>query len=119
MLNYRKKGERLSNKKEPHYSLEFAQKLVKESSYRTTKRLRNNLRNHGYIVDETIEDVFAAICPENYYKTDELENLQGVFADIYRHVICYGEEWYVKFFIEENGNASLEIWSLKEEGFTY
>ncbi|CDD67535.1 uncharacterized protein BN629_01190 [Eggerthella sp. CAG:368] len=105
--------------REPYYDLEVAQNLVKEANYRATKRLRNNLQNHGYIVDETIEDVFAAIRPENYYKTDKLENIPGVFADIYRHVICYGEEWYVKFFIEENGKASLEIWSLKEDGYTY
>ena len=38
--------------------------------------------------------------------------------DIYRHVPCYGTEWYVKYFLDENGPV-ITIWSLKEDGYQF
>ena len=55
----------------------------------------------------------------NYYKTNELEHISGAYADIYRHVTYDGEEWYVKLFIDEDQNAYVNIWSLKEEGYGF
>lgn len=77
------------------------------------------MRNHNYDYDETVEDVICAIEPHHHYKTDELKNIPGKFADIYRHVECYEEEWYVKLFVDDEGSPVVQIWSLKEDGYPY
>lgn len=108
----------MNYEKEAQYDLDIAQSLVKHAKYSVSKRARNNLLNHGYLPKETIEDVFAAIRSSHFYKSVELENRPGTYADIYRHVPCYGTEWYVKYFLHENGPA-ITIWPLKEDGYQF
>jgi len=109
----------LTANKGPCYDLETVKRLVSYDCYYTTSRVRKYLINHGYVVDETVSDVIQSIQPSNYYKSDELHNRQGVYADIYRRVKCHDEEWYVKLFINEDGSTSVSIWSLKEDGYQY
>lgn len=88
----------MGHKKEAQYDLDVAQVLVEHAKYSISKRARINLLNHGYLPKETIEDVFAAIrCS---------------------HFPCYGTEWYVKYFLDENGSV-ITIWSLKEDGYQF
>lgn len=109
----------MRSKKEPCYDLAKVQRLVKQNKYRTSKKVRSYLRDHGYDPAGTVEDVICSIELKHHYKTDELNNIPGTFADIYRHVGCYGEEWYVKFFFENDNDQLVVIWSLKEDGYPY
>lgn len=108
----------MGHKKEAQYDLDVAQVLVEHAKYSISKRARINLLNHGYLPKETIEDVFAAIRCSHFYKSVELENRPNTHADIYRHVPCYGAEWYMKYFLDENGPV-ITIWSLKEDGYQF
>lgn len=90
-----------------------------QSRYRTTRRVRDYILNHDYDYAETVEDVICSIREEHYYKTIELKKRRGVLADIYRHVECYEEEWYVKLFMDDDGTPLVQIWSLKEEGYQF
>lgn len=103
----------------PCHDLGKIKELVMKSRYRTTKRVRDYILNHGYDYAETVEDVICSIEEEHYHKTDELEAIPGTFADTYRHVECYEEEWYVKLFMDNDGTPSVQIWSLKEDGYLF
>ena len=103
----------------PCHDLGKIKELVMKSRYRTTKRVRDYILNHGYDYAETVEDVICSIEEGHYHKTDELEAIPGTFADIYRHVDCYEEEWYVKLFMDDDGTPSVQIWSLKEDGYLF
>lgn len=109
----------MKNKTEPFYDLAKVQKLVKSGKYFTSIRLRKYLTNQGFVTDETIEDVICSIQSHHYYKTDELQNRPGIYADIYRHIECYEIEWYVKFFFDKEEEPCLSIWSLKEDGYQF
>lgn len=109
----------MRSNKEPCRDLATVQKLVAQGKYRSSKRVRGDIRNHGYDYEETVEDVISSIEPHHYYKTDELEHIPGTFADIYRHIECYDEEWYVKFFFDKDDNELVIIWSLKPDGYAF
>ena len=101
----------------PTYDLAEIKFLVRTGKYLTSARIRNYLLNHDYPPPDTTEDVINAILKTNFYKSVELHNAPGIYADVYRHVNCYSEEWYVKLFIDENQKIRLvSIWSLNEEG---
>lgn len=103
----------------PVNDLATVKELVACGNYVVSKRVMGYLVNHDYAYDETVEDVVAAIVPGDFFKSSQLKHMPGVYADIYRHVKCYGEEWYVKLFLEATGEAIVLIWSLKEEGYGF
>ena len=105
--------------KRPYHDLDLVKSLISGKKYRITKRVSNYLLNHGYADQDIVQGVISSISLSNYYKTDELEHLPGTYADIYRHVTYDSEEWYVKLFIDEDRNAHVNIWSLKEEGYGF
>ena len=69
----------------------------------------------GQLVKEIIESIKA----EDFYKSDELDVIPGTFADIYRNVECDGEKWYVKFFVNEDGDATVQVLSANWEGYPH
>lgn len=99
----------------PLYDLAVVKNMIREGSYTVTKRVLGHLSNHGYVVDEVVEDVFEAIGECDFSKSIQLEKIPGVTADVYRYVNCYAEEWYVKFFIE-GGSLRVRVLSLNAEG---
>lgn len=109
----------MATKKGPCYDLDLVKRLVADEKYFTTNKVRKILINHGYVVSDTVADVIQSIRPDDFYKCDELKNNPGVYADIYHHVKCNDEEWYVKYFLNDNGSPSVSIWSLKEDGYQY
>lgn len=109
----------MKSKREPTYDLSEIQRLVANEQYLISTRVRKCLVNHGYDPVETVKDVIESIQPENFYKSDELRNCPGVQADIYHHVQCYKDLWYVKYFENSEGEATVTIWSLKEDGYSF
>ena len=105
--------------RQPYHDLDLVKSLVSKKKYRVTKRVSSYLLNHGYVDQDIVQNVISSISLSNYYKTNELEHISGAYADIYRHVTYDGEEWYVKLFIDEDQNAYVNIWSLKEEGYGF
>lgn len=103
----------------PCFDLAEIKRLVSESRYVASSRVRKYLINHGYIVSEVVVDVVCSIEGEDYYKSDELKNRPGTYADIYRHVKCYGEEWYVKLFLDDDEGPTVSVWSMKEDGYQF
>ena len=102
----------------PLYDLTVVKNMIREGSYTVTKRVLGYLGNHGYVVDEVVEDVFESISESDFSKSIQLEKIPGGIADVYRYVNCYGEEWYVKFFIE-GGSLRVRVLSLNAEGMLH
>lgn len=109
----------MGSSKGPYHDLDLIKELVGRSKYRTTKRVRDYLRNHGFIPHETVEDVVYSIEERHFYKTIELDHLPGVNADVYRKVECYEDEWYVKLFLDGEGSPYVQVWSLKENDYQF
>ena len=74
-----------------------------------------------YDVAAFVDELFEALEPEDFYKTEELRVLPGVWADVYRPVLFIDPEsgesndWYIKFFIE-NDAVRLHIMSANYDG---
>jgi hypothetical protein len=100
----------------PLYDLDQAKELVGGNYFHVTERMHHELDNHGYDDRDMAQTLFAVMDINDYYKTAPLHNLNDeVEADIYK-VMYYGDEWYVKFFIdlEERyfDEVIVDIWSL-------
>lgn len=106
------------NRSRAHYDLGEARCDALRGSFEISRRASGSLVNHGYLdVREVVGGVFEAMGEEHFYKSDELKNLPGTYADIYKGVPWDGEEWYVKFFRREDGSEVITIWSLKHDGW--
>lgn len=103
----------------PAYDLSAVKELASQGKFSATKRVRGWLRNHGYNDVDTITSVLAELDESDYYKTDELQVLEGTLADIYRATID-DEEWYVKFFIDsDTGALRVRIMSFCLDGYQH
>jgi hypothetical protein len=103
----------------PTYDLKAVKEAVARGDVTLTRRVRSYLMNHACgSPKETTLGVFDAMRAEHFYKTVELDALSGVMADIYRDVPYDGTEWYVKFFVRD-GMATVDVWSLKEDGYGF
>lgn len=108
-----------NNCRGPAYNLDEVKRLVERGSYLVTKRVENYLTNHGMSMRWAVEGVVGAMDENDYCKSDELRAKPGTIADIYRHVWFDDQEWYVKLFIDLDGDVTVEIWSLKEDGYGF
>lgn len=102
----------------PAYSLEEARRLVRGGRVSFTKRARRFVQNHyGYFdFNDVSLGVFEAMGDEHFYKSEELEHRPGTYADIYKGMVYDGIEWYVKFFVDEDGEARVEVWTMCWDG---
>ena len=57
----------------PLYDLTVVKNMIREGSYTVTKRVLGHLGNHGYVVDEVVEDVFESISESDFSKSIQLE----------------------------------------------
>lgn len=110
---------RIKNK--PSYSLDEARRLVALREVKLGNRARKFLREHYLAEGPTlvVTEIFKAMCERHFYKSEELQFKPGVFADIYKGMIYDDTEWYVKFFIDEDEQEHLEIWTMVWDGATH
>ena len=98
MLNYERKEMGLSNER-PSYDLSNAKELVAEDMFSVGSRAAR----------------FASIGPGGFQKTVELEKRPGTMADVY-HARYDDATWYVKFFIDDEAQLRVRIWSCNWDG---
>ena len=102
----------------PSYSLDYAKELVASGRYGFTKRGRNFVVNHygRFDLDEICSAIFETMKPEDFHKSEELKALPGTFADIYKGMSYDDVEWYVKFYIDDSGQATVSVWTMCWDG---
>ncbi|MGI6033757.1 MAG: type II toxin-antitoxin system MqsR family toxin [Coriobacteriales bacterium] len=104
----------------PEYDLEEVKRLAAAEKLKLSMRVDCYLRNHGYgIPMECAMDVIASLDESCFYKTIMLEKRDGKPADVYRGVECLDETWYVKLFVDSDGDAVVQVWSMKEDGYAF
>lgn len=110
----------------PTYSLDDAKRLAKEGKVLIATRPRAFITNRTGRSDLRVfvDELFEALEPGDFYKTEELRALPGVWADIYCPVPFIEPEsgesndWYIKFFIED-GTVRLHILSANYNGYIH
>lgn len=102
----------------PSYPLDAAKALATDGRVVLADRARRFLREHCVAdgIAKAVREIFDAMGPEHFLKSEELDYRPGTFADIYRGMEYDGIEWYVKFFIDEEGNERLQVWSANWDG---
>lgn len=106
----------------PAYDLEEAKKLARaRSSMTLNRRVRSFVQNRYGVRDVGgfVSKLICSINPDDFYKCEELEAVPGVWADIYSGVLFEGEEWYVKFFIDDDGAMRLSVLSATWDGYIH
>lgn len=99
----------------PTYSLDMAKRLTAGGCARMKRRAVKFLFEHYVRADMVASDVFSLIEEKHFRKSVELEHKPGTWADIYCGMFYDDTEWYVKFFIENEGPV-VEIWSMNWDG---
>ena len=109
------------SKGKPTYDLDNVKRLASSGCISVSRRPRQFILNrHGRTdAGRFVTGIIDNIAPENFHKSDELDILPGTFADIYRNVEYDGEEWYVKFFINDEGDATVQVLSANWEGYPH
>lgn len=106
----------------PTYDLEVAKHLSRTRGSMTLNgRVRSFVQNR-YGVRDVGTFVSRLICSirfEDFYKSEELDKVPGVWADVYTGVLFEGEEWYVKFFIGDEGTVRLSVLSAIWDGYIH
>lgn len=105
----------------PSHSLDEAKLLAQGGKVVVNKRARQFIANrHGrYDISAFISELFGAISPSNFVKSMELEKIPGIWADVYSGFEYEGENWYVKFFIDAEGTARLNVMSANWDGYIH
>lgn len=94
--------------------------LKAERLWSTKGRVSSLLTDHGrYDISAFISELFGAIYPSNFVKSMELEKIPGIWADVYSGFEYEGENWYVKFFIDAEGTARLNVMSANWDGYIH
>lgn len=99
----------------PAYDLSKAKDLARQGSMMLSRRPTKFLAERYSSVGTAALEIFSAIKPEDFYKSIELDNRPGKWADVYQEVEYDGIGWYVKFFIEDDGAVVL-VWSMNYDG---
>lgn len=103
------------------YSLDDARRLISEGKILFGSRARKFLREH-YLAEGSravAAQVFRAMDTRHFVRSEELDYRPGTFADIYQGMTYDEIEWYVKFFINEDGNEQIEIWTMTWDGVVH
>lgn len=67
---------------------------------------------------KTVKEVFRQMTPNDFVKSIELDAIPGTWADVYT-VAALDEDWYVKYFIQEDGSISLRVLSANWDGYIH
>ena len=108
----------------PMYSLDQAKSLARSGDLFINGRVRRHLTNRFGILDfnEFLSDLINFLQPKDFVKSISLDmegSLHGVLADVYRCFGFEGEDWYVKFLIDSDGQAHLTVLSANLDGYIH
>lgn len=67
-------------------------------------------------VGQFTEGIIDRIRPKNFHESNGPDVIPETFTDTYRNVENDGDEWYEKLFVNDNGNASVQVLSANWEG---
>lgn len=102
----------------PSYDLGKAKALIAEKRYTVSSRPRRFVANHLGNPSIFIPEIIAGMRQSEFRKSMELDMLPGTYADVY--VTRFeGDEWYVKFFINDEGGLSVNVLSCNWDGVTH
>lgn len=101
-------GIRRERRRAPTYSLENVKRIVEEGKVCISSRPRGFIRNQvgRFDIKTFMQELFEALEPDDFYKTEELNILPGTWADVYKPIpfidVGSGEtnDWYLKFYVE-------------------
>ena len=98
----------------PTYSLDEAKSLACSGEMVVNGKVRRHLINHyGYLdIDRFLADLFDCLKPGDFRKSIALD-MDGPLHD----VEC--EDWYVKFSIDSEGKAHLNVLSANIDGYIH
>ena len=110
----------------PNYSLEEAKRLAGDGKVMISRRPRWFITERVGRCDlkAFVSELFDALEPEDFYKSEELDVLPGTWADVYRPVPFLepesgvAEDWYIKFYIE-GGDVRLHVMSANYDGYIH
>lgn len=105
----------------PTYSLDEVKHLAREGRMIINRRSRTFITNRYdcAALGNFVRDLICSVEPQDFYKSDELEKIPGTFADIYKGTFFEEEEWYIKLFIDEEGQAQLNVLSANWDGYIH
>lgn len=106
----------------PTYDLEEAKRLSRTyDSMSLNRRIGAFLQNRYGIRKPKafVSKLICSITPADFLKSEELEIKPGVWADVYQGVQFEGEEWYVKFFIDNDDIVQLSVMSAVWDGYIH
>ena len=108
-------------RRRPTYDLDEVKQLAARKQMRINGRITGFLRNrYGIARPATfISDLIASVSADDFYKSEAMRHIPGVWADIYRHVKFDDEEWYIKFFIDRDGTVALSVLSATWEYYIH
>ena len=92
----------------PTYDLDEVKRIAAEGRISIATRPRQFITNRvgRFDVVAFMQELFEAMEPEGFYKTEELEVMPAVWGDVYRPIPFIEPEsgesndWYVKFFVD-------------------
>lgn len=103
--------------RKPAYDLAAARRLVRVGRVSMTMRSRRFVANHVEAPTmEAVRALFDAMGSDTFRKSVELAARPGTWADVYCGMQYEGMRWYVKFLIDDDGDAAVEIWSMNWDG---
>ncbi|MDN0069721.1 hypothetical protein [Collinsella ihumii] len=70
-------------------------------------------------VGQFAEGAIDRIRPKNFHESNGPDVIPGTFTDTYRNVENDGDEWYVKLFVNDNGDTSVQVLSANWEGYPH
>ena len=102
---------------QPAYSLDVVKQLIKDGRCQFTRRGRKFVQNHYHFdYQEICSELFERISESDFYKSEELRVIPGVFADIYIGMRYDDTDWYVKFYVDECGEATVTVMTMCWDG---
>lgn len=117
----------LRKRSTPTYSLDEVKRLVQSGKVMISGRPRRFIRNRTERYDLVcfIKELFEALEPCDFYKSEELEKIPGVWGDVYRPVPFRepqsGEynNWYVKFYVDRDEESLVVVMSANYDGYPH
>lgn len=104
----------------PRYKLDEAKALAASGKLQISKRANRFITNRigPGCAKETVKEIFRKMGADDFVKSIELDAIPGTWADVYT-VTTMNEDWYVKFFIQEDGSLSLRVLSANWDGYIH
>ena len=103
----------------PTYDLNEAKWLARCGMFTMNRRARQFIANRYEDKPENvIKALFDSTCKDDFRKSVALDIVPGSWADVY-FIPYLGRVWYVKFFIQRDGNLRLNVLSANWDGYIH